>query len=161
MGLAEADPAQRQRIQAQQRQTGIELHRAGGRNERRGENQQANAHAQDLRGCPGQQKARATYGHVVHGHHGNGGRAGQWIELHRGNPEAAEKGIDQQIAVFGVIRLSGPARPLISHVRPDQAIEPHETPDPGRRIEWIHRRAHAHQSQGHPQDSRCIEPPGQ
>ncbi|MNQ89777.1 hypothetical protein D3C85_1050940 [compost metagenome] len=54
MGLAEADPAQRQRIQAQQRQTGIELHRAGGRNERRGENQQANAHAQDLRGCPGQ-----------------------------------------------------------------------------------------------------------
>ncbi|MNK97123.1 hypothetical protein D3C87_1174400 [compost metagenome] len=161
MGLAKADQAQCQRIKTHQRQAGVQLQLAGFRNEQRREDQPSDTDAENLRSSTRQQKTQATDGHVVHRHHGNGGSAGQRIELHGGNPEAAHKGIHQQITVFGVIRPGGSSRPLIGQVWPEQAVEQHHAPDPGRRIQRVHRRTHAQQTQNEAKGTRCVEPPGQ
>ncbi|MNF98047.1 hypothetical protein D3C84_808950 [compost metagenome] len=123
MRLAIADQTQRQRIKTHQWQAGVELQLAGFRHKHGPEYQPADADPQHLRGAARQQKTQAADGGIVHRHHGNGGGAGQRVEVHRDHPKAPHEGVYQQVTVFRMIGARSATRPLESQVRPEQAVE--------------------------------------
>ncbi|MNN06955.1 hypothetical protein D3C81_1197630 [compost metagenome] len=133
-----AHPAQGQRVQRQHRQAGIDLQGRGVQLQAGAERQDGDKHAGQLGQRPAHEHPLAAGSDVIHGHHRQHGHTGQRVELHGGGPEPAHQRIEQQVALFCLIRGGRAASPEVGHVRPQQPVEQHQPPYPGRRRQRSH-----------------------
>ncbi|MNR31316.1 hypothetical protein D3C85_1488210 [compost metagenome] len=116
-------------------------------------------HAQALDQQALEEQALATGSEIIHGHHRQDGHAGQRVELQSGGPEPAHQRVQLQVAVLGVVRNVGAQGDLIGQVRPGQAVEQQQAPDPGRHRQAGNPGHYAEHADPQADDTRQVNPP--
>ena len=81
-------------------------------------------------------KSHAAHRRLVHGHHRHDHYAGNEIEADRRDPGSAERGIADEVAPLGAVRVAGSPGQLVGYVRPEQAVRREQQPHPERRVRF-------------------------
>ncbi len=88
----------------------------------------------DLRVQAAREEAHAADRRLVHRQHRDEHRARHEVEADRRHPGAAARGVEHQVVQLGAVRIAAAARDAIGEMRPGEAVQGKESPEPERRL---------------------------
>lgn len=127
----------------------------------RRETQRADRETDEMRDEPAQKEPHAASGDVVHAEHRENQHAGQQVEAHRDDPQAAEHRIDHQIAAFATVRNVPRKCRAIREMGPEKAVKDEQRPQPEACMLLMEHRRNAEKTEAKADHAQAIDAPGE